>query len=447
MQTDTLLSLAERTINAATHAGATAADAIVLSSTDSTTSIRNAAPESIERAESTTVGLRVFVGQATATLSCADFTPDAIARMAEQAVAIARAAPPDPYAGLADVAQLTASIPALDIADEAAPDMHALQELARRTEEAGRSVKGITNSNGADAGASSYGVALVTSHGFAGQYRSTHYSISTSLIAGAGEHMQRDYDYATTTHLADLPAPETIGQHAAERCLSKLNPRKLQSQTAPIYFDPRVGRGLLSAFGGAISGSAITRGTSFLKGDMGKQVFASGITITDDPLRPRGLGSRPFDAEGIAGRSQNFVENGILKSWVLDTRSANQLGLQTTGHATRGLSSAPHPSTTNLHLAAGDLTVAELFAKLGDGFYVTETIGHGTNLITGDFSVGASGFWIEGGVRIFPVSEVTIAGNLRDMFAALVAANDLEFRYGTNVPTLGIPAMTIAGNG
>lgn len=447
MQADALQALAESAVAAAKKAGATSSDALAVFSADVNASIRNGEPETIERAEATGVGLRVFVGKSSATLSSSDLSPSSLQRMAEQAVAIAKAAPEDPFTGLADASLLAKKLVTLDLADDAIPEMHQLQTLAREAEEAGRNVAGITNSNGGEAAAGMHRLALVTSHGFSGGYASSRYSISASLIAGSGETMQRDYDYALVTHRGDLPSPQSIGQGAAKRALEKMNPRKLPSQTAVIYFEPRVGRGLLGALANAISGAAITRGTSFLKESLHQQVFGKTITVTDDPLRDRGLGSHPFDVEGIAGKKQHFIQDGILTNWLLDTRSANQLGMQTTGHASRGLSGAPHPSTSNFYLENGTQSVDALYKTFGDGFYVTETIGHGTNLITGDFSVGASGFWIENGVAAYPVSEVTIAGNLKDMFLNLVPANDLEFRYGTNVPTLAIPNMTIAGNG
>ena len=441
-----LLPLAEQAIKAARVAGADAADALAIASADLNTSIRHGKPENIERAESNAIGLRVFVGASSATLSTSDLTDDALAELAQKAVAIARVAPSDPFAKLADVSQLATTLPAIDLADQSSPSIEYLQQLAREVEAAGRDIAGITNSEGADASASRHRVALATSHGFGGEYETSYYSLSASLIAGSGEHMQRDYDYATTRHLNDLPSAESIGINAAHRALARLNPRKIPSQQAVVYFEPRVGKQLISAFVGAISGASITRGTSFLKDAMGEQIFADNLFITDDPLRPRGISSRPFDAEGIAGVKRDFIAYGKLTSWLLDTRSANQLGLTTTGHASRGLSSAPHPSCTNLYLHGGEQTPDELFAALGDGFYVTETIGHGANLLTGDFSVGAGGFWLEGGKKTFPISEVTIAGNLRDMFKSLVAANDLEFRYGVNVPTLAIPKLTIAGS-
>jgi PmbA protein len=446
MDSATLLSRAEAAISAAKKAGADAADAMALASTDLSTSIRNGQPESIEQAESSGIGLRVFVGDASATLSTSEFSSEALAALATNAVAIARVAPADPYSTLADSALLAHHFTPLEAADDTLPSMSALQASARAAEAAGRAVHGITNSEGGDASASYQTLALVTSHGFAGSYSNARYALSASMIAGSGDAMQRDYDYAYVTHHADLPTPESIGASAAKRAMERMNPRKIPSQTASVYFEPRAGRQLLGAFASAISGSAITRGTSFLKDALGTQLFAKNIRITDDPRLKRGLASRAFDAEGVAATAMDFVADGVLTSWVLDTRSANQLGLKTTGHAARGLASSPHPSTSNLYLHGGTHSPAELFADLGDGFYVTETIGHGTNLITGDFSVGASGFWIENGVQAYPVSEVTIAGNLREMFANLVAANDLTFKYATNVPTLAIPRLTIAGN-
>lgn len=441
-----LLARAEQALLAAKKAGADTADALALSSTDISTSIRHGKPESIEQAESCAIGLRVFIGTASATLSTSEFSPAALETLAQNAVAIARVAPADPYGGLVDERQLAHDVAPLEAADSTLPSMTDLQAHARMAEAAGLAIPGITNSEGGDASASRHSVALVTSHGFKSSYATSRYAISASLIAGKGEGMQRDYAYDMTTHVADLAAPETIGREAAERATARLAPRKLPSQQATIYFEPRAGRQLLAAFASAISGSAITRGTSFLKDALGSQIFADGIRITDDPRLPRGLASRAFDAEGVAAKAMDFVDGGTLTSWVLDARSARQLGRVTTGHAARGLASSPHPATSNFYMHGGTHTPSELFAAMGDGFYVTETIGHGTNLLTGDYSVGASGFWLEGGVRAYPVSEVTIAGNLRDMFARLLPANDLAFRYSTNVPTLAIPSMTIAGS-
>lgn len=442
---DSLLEIAQHAVELAAKAGASSADAVVIQSTDMNAGIRHGAPETIERAESRGVGLRVFIGQASAMLSSSDISREAMQKLAETAVAIAKAAPADPYAGLADASQLAKTLPHIETADPFEPSMEQLQQLARDCEQGGLDVAGISNSEGGDAGYSRQRVALVTSHGFAHAYESTQSAISCSLIAGEDDEMERDYDYITKTFFSDLPAAATIGQEAARRTLGRMKPRKINSQQAAIFFEPRVAKSLLSAFAGAISGTSITRGTSFLKGDLGKKIFADGITVIDDPLLPRGLGSHPFDAEGIAAHKTEFVTHGVLNSWMLDCRSARQLKLQTTGHAIRGLSSAPHPASTNLYIAAGTSSPKELLGSVKSGFMVTETIGHGTNLITGDYSVGATGFWVENGEIAYPVSEVTIAGNLRDMYANLIAANDLVFRTSTNTPTLMVPNMTIAG--
>ncbi len=443
---DALLDNAALAVELAKRAGATSADALAIESTDVNAGIRHGVPETIERAESRGVGIRVFVGHGSATLSTSELTKAALEEMAAKAVAIAKAAPADEFAGLADASLMATRYPDLDLADAADPSMEQLQARARETEEAGRSVKGIMNSEGADAGFGRTHVALANSHGFTGSYRITRHSLSVSLIAGSGADMQRDYDYSLTAHEADLAAPADIGAEAARRTLERLHPRKVASQQATVFFEPRVGRALLSAFAGAINGSSIARGTSFLKGDLGKKIFNDSLQIIDDPLIKRGLASHAWDAEGVAAKKRAFIENGALTSWVLDSRSARQLGLQTTGHASRGLSGPPSPSTTNLYIAAGTVSPQQMLQQFGTGLYVTETIGHGTNLLTGDYSVGASGFWIEHGERAFPVSEVTIAGNLRDIFAQLTVANDLSFRYATNTPTIAVPAMTIAGN-
>lgn len=441
-----LLTLGEAALTQAKNHGATSADAMILAETNMTASVRNGAPETIERAESRGLGLRVFIGQSSATLSTSDLSDEAIMRLAETACAIAKAAPADPFSGLADASQLAKKIPSLELADNHEPSMEALQSAARDCEAAGRDVAGITNSEGADASYTRYTLGLLTSHGFAQGYSATRHSLVCSLIAGQGDNMQRDYAYDSAVFHGDLPVPEAIGREAATRTLDRMNPRKIASQSAPIIFEPRVGKQLLGALASAISGAAVARGTSFLKDAMGQQVFASGVRITDDPLRPRGLASHPFDAEGIGAKQRDVVTDGVLQTWLLDCRSARQLNLVSNGSASRGLTGAPSPSSSNFYLAPGKDTPEALIASAPRAFYVTETIGHGTNLITGDYSVGASGFWIENGQRIHAVSEVTIAGNLREMFVRLIAADDLRFRYSTNVPTILIPDMTIAGN-
>jgi PmbA protein len=288
-------------------------------------------------------------------------------------------------------------------------------------------------------------VALATSSGFYGRYAGTSHSIGVAVLAGEGTNMERDYDHASARHAGDLRSAEDIGKTAGERAVARMSPRKVKSQSVPVVFDVRESAGLVGHFAGAISGAAIARGVSFLKDKMDAEIFAANVNIIDDPHRPRGLRSKPFDGEGVANQRRALIENGRLTSWLLDCASARQLGLETTGHAARGTGGPPHPSATNLYMAAGSVTVRELMADINQGFYVTELMGMGVNGVTGDYSRGAAGFWIENGKIAYPVSEVTIAGNLKDMFRQLTPASDLVFRHGTNAPTLRIEGMTIAG--
>ncbi|MCF8470924.1 MAG: TldD/PmbA family protein, partial [Parvibaculum sp.] len=289
------------------------------------------------------------------------------------------------------------------------------------------------------------GVALATSAGFAGSYAGTAWSFSCSVLAGDGTTMERDYDFSSARHGSDLASATHIGRMAGEKAVRRLHPRKVKSQSVPIVFDPRVSGGVIGHFANAISGAAIARGTSFLKSELEKPVFASGISIIDDPHMIRGLRSKPFDGEGVKNSRLQLIEDGRLTTWLLDTASARQLGLTTTGRAARGTGGPPSPSTTNLYMEAGCLSVRDLLAGIKQGLYITEMIGMGINGVTGDYSRGASGFWIENGEIAYPVSEITVAGNLKDMFLNLTPADDLEFRYGTNAPTLRIEGMTVAG--
>jgi PmbA protein len=266
-----------------------------------------------------------------------------------------------------------------------------------------------------------------------------------TAIAGEGTGMERDYDYSSTVHGADLQSPEKVGHTAGERAVDRLNPRKVKSKRVPVVFDRRVAGSLVGHLASAINGTAVARKTSFLKERLGERLFRPGIHVLDDPHRLRGLRSRPFDAEGVATKRLAVVEDGVLASWLLDSATARELGFVTTGHAQRGVSSAPSPGPSNLHLAAGGDTPEALMADIAEGFYLTDLIGVGVNYVTGDYSRGASGFWIENGKRSYPVSEVTIAGNLIDMFQALVPANDLEFRFATNAPTVRVEGLTVGG--
>ncbi|MGE0719633.1 MAG: TldD/PmbA family protein [Alphaproteobacteria bacterium] len=445
MDSTASLDLLSDLVRRAKAGGADAADAVLVHGTSISHAQRLGATEKLERAEGQDVGLRVLVGRRQAVVSSSDFGPAALAELVERAVAMARVVPEDPFCGLADPGEIARDWPDVDLADPSEPAAETLIDWARRAEDAARAVPGVTNSEGAEAGWSRRRVALVASNGFAGSYEGSGWSVSVSVLAGEGTAMERDYDYTSATHAADLMSPEEVGTSAGRRAVRRLDPRKASTTRAPVVFDPRVAGGLVGHLAGAINGAAIARGTSFLKDRMDQPVFAPGVAVVDDPLRRRGQRSRPFDGEGIAARRRALVEDGVLRSWVLDLRTARQLGLATTGNAARGTGGPPSPSTTNLYLEAGKDTPAALMKGIRQGLYVTDLMGFGVNLVTGDYSRGAAGFWIEDGEPTHPVSEVTIASGLREMFRTLVPADDLVFRYGTNAPTVLIPEMTIAG--
>ncbi len=440
-----LTGLAERLVEAARKAGADAADAVAVRSVSQSVEIRDGAVEESERSEGDDLGLRVFVGKRQAVVSTNDLRGNGAQALAERAVAMARVAPEDRFTGLADAALLAKNFPDLDLVDPDLPEVGRLEELAREAEAAALDVQGVTKSGGASASAGIGGMVLVTSHGFTGAYLASRYGISMTAIAGEGTAMERDYDYSSTLHAADLDKPAKVGKTAGRRAVERLNPLKAATGKVPVVFDRRVAGSLVGSLASAVNGAAIARKTSFLMEKLGQQVFAKGIRIIDDPLRKRGQRSRPFDAEGVAGRKLALVDDGILMTWLLDSATARELGRETTGHASRGVSSSPSPSATNLYLEAGAATPDALIADIHQGFYVTDLIGSGTNIVTGDYSRGASGFWIERGRRTYPVSEVTIAGHLSDMFRTLTPANDLEFRFGTNAPTVRIEGLTVAG--
>jgi PmbA protein len=440
-----LTDLAERLVGAARKAGADAADAVVVRSVSQSVEVRDGAVEESERSEGDDLGLRVFVGKRQAVVSSNDLRGDGVHSLAERAVAIARVAPEDRFSGLADPALLAKNFPDLDLVDPDLPEVARLEELARDAETAALEVQGVTKSGGASASAGIGGMVLVTSHGFKGAYLASRYGMSMTAIAGEGTAMERDYDYSSTLHAADLDRPEKIGQTAGQRAVDRLNPLKAATGKVPVVFDRRISASLIGSLANALNGAAIARKTSFLMDKLGQQVFAKGIRVVDDPLRKRGQRSRPFDAEGVAGQKRALVEDGVLMTWLLDSATARELGRETTGHASRGVSSSPSPAATNLYLEAGAPMPDELIADIDQGFYVTDLIGSGSNIVTGDYSRGASGFWIEKGKRTYPVSEVTIAGHLSDIFRSLTPANDLEFRYATNAPSVRIEGLTVAG--
>ena len=445
-QTDTeSLERLTTIIRSARQAGADAADAVLIESQSLSQAQRLGKTESLERSESLDLGLRVFIGHRQAVVSSSDLSKDALAELVARAVSMARNVPEDPYCGLAPESLLATDIPDLDICDTTEPTPETLIAWAAEAEDAARAVAGVTNSEGAEAGWGRSGVTLATSTGFAHAYATSHVSISASVIAGEGTAMERDYDYTAAVFVGDLLDPADVGRNAGEKAVRRLNPRRARSAQVPVIYDPRVSRGLLGHLSSAINGAAVARGTSFLKDKMGQRLFPERVTIVDDAHRKRGLRSKPFDAEGVATRRREIVSGGVLTGWILDLRSARQLGLETTGNAARSTASPPSPSATNLYMEAGTVSPEELISGVDDGFYVNELIGFGVNGVTGDYSRGAAGFWIEKGAIAYPVSELTIAGNLNDMFAHITAANDLVLRYGTDAPTIRVDGMTIAG--
>jgi PmbA protein len=430
-----LLNHADELLRAARAAGADSAEVSMGVGTSLSVQRRLGKIEETERAEGRALGLRVFIGKKNASVSSGAIDPKAFPRLVEQAVAMARVVPEDPYAEIPDAPPpMDAAMLQLD--DPAEPAMETLIARAAAAEDAALAVPGITNSEGASASWGRSLSVLATSKGFAGSYTRSSHSVSATAIAGTGTGMQRDYDFSSTVHGEDLAEPASLGENAARRALERLNPTRPRTAKLPVLFDPRVSNSFLGALASAISGAAIARGTSFLKDKLGAQLFAPGINLIDDPFRIRGLRSRPFDAEGQRGEKRAFIENGVLMSWILETRSANQLRLKTTGHA-GGLS--------NFYLEPGRATPDELMADVAEGLYVTEMMGGGVNGITGDYSRGATGFMIRNGQRAEPVAEFTLAGHALEIFANLFPASDLVFKRGTNAPTVRVEGLTLAG--
>jgi PmbA protein len=439
------LDLLQDLIGRARRAGADAADAVFFEGVSLSHARRLGKTEKLERSEGHDLGLRVFIGRQQAIVSSTDRSPQALDALVERAVAMARTVPEDPFCGIADPAEITRDWPSLDMLDPEEPEADVLIERARAAEEAALAIKGVTNSEGAEAGWGRSSIALAASNGFAGAYSGSSQGVSASVIAGSGNGMERDYDFASAIHAANLRDPADIGRSAGERAVKRLGAKKKPTCRCSVVFDPRVARSFISHLLGAISGPSIARGTSFLKDRLGDRIFPEAITIIDDPHRHRGLRSKPFDGEGIANRRRAIIDKGELTTWLLDLRSARQLGLKTTGHAARGTASPPSPAATNVWIEPGALSPKELIADIESGFYVTEMMGMGVNGVTGDYSRGAAGFWIEKGEIAFPVSEMTVAGNLKDIFARLLAADDLEFKTGADSPTLRVDDLTVAG--
>lgn len=439
-------AMAEELVERARKAGAEAADAVLIRSTSLSHAQRLGQVERLEREESVDLGLRVLIGHRQAMVSTTDLDPASLDALIERSVAMARVVPEDRWCGLAAPEQLATERPDVESNDPQEPSPETLIVRARACEEAARAVAGVTNSEGAEAGWGSTRMSLAASNGFRGTYVGSRHSVGVSVLAGNGLEMERDYDFSSTVFGEDLEDPVTVGRRAGERAVRRLKPRKPRTARLPVVLDPRIAPSLLRSLVGAISGAAVARGTSFLKDKLGQTIFAPGVQIVDEPHRRRGLRSRPFDGEGLPTQRQALIDNGVLTTWLLDLASARQLGLPPTGHAARGVSGPPGPSCSNVWLAPGTLSPKEMIGEIEEGFYITEMIGMGVNALTGDYSRGASGFWIEKGELTYPVSEATVAGNLLSMFAALTPANDLELRYGIDSPTVRIDGMTIAGS-
>ena len=447
--TSNLSDLTQALLDAAHKAGAQDADAMAVSSDGISMEIREGALEQAERAEGVEIGLRVLLGKRQACVSSSDTRPETMAIMAERAVAMAKEAPEDPYCGLAAPDQLATDwdIAALDLAD-AAPEPSAadLAEDAQRAEAAAMGVKGVNQVSASGAGYGRTDMHIAASNGFSGGYARTMRSTSCVAIAGEGLKMERDYASEGRIYSSDMPSPEEIGIKAGERAVERFGSSKPKTGAYPVLFDERISSSLIGHLAGAISGGAIARGSSWLKDAMGEQVLPDWLSLIEDPFRPRTPGSRPFDAEGLPVARRAIVENGILKSWTLDLANARKLGLESTGNARRGTSAPPSPGLSNIALTQGDKTKAELMAEMGTGLLVTSMIGSTINPNTGDYSRGASGFWVENGQIVRPVNECTIAGNLRDMLMTIRPANDARMHLSTIVPSLLVEGLTLAGD-
>ncbi|MBM85171.1 MAG: modulator protein [Rhodospirillaceae bacterium] len=447
MDKDQQIDLLQGLIERARRAGADSADGVFIESRSMSVAQRLGKPEAVERSEEQDVGFRVFVGKRQSVVSTTDTKAGNLVELVDRVIAMARVAPEDQYAGLAEPGEIAQSIPEFDMFDSTEPPAERLIERAATAEEAALGVKGVTNSEGGEAGWSASRVTLTASNGFTGSYQRSSHSVSAVVLAGEGQGMERDYDYSATVYESDLEDAAVIGKSAGQRAVRRLNPRRPRSATVPVVYDPRVSRSLIGHLAGGLNGSSIARGTSFLKDAMHSAIFSQGIEILDDPHRARGLRTKPFDAEGIATMRRAIIDDGHVRSWFLDLATSRQLGQATTGHATRSPGGVPGPSPTNLFLSPGEASPSELMADIQSGLYVTELMGMSVDMVTGDYSRGAGGFWIQNGEITYPVSDVTIAGNLKDMFAALTPANDLVLRYGTDAPTVRVDGMTVAGPG
>jgi len=439
-------ALLKDVVDAALRAGADAAEAASAERQSLSVSVRLGALEEVEREEARDLGLRVFVGKRQANVSGSDLSADGRARLVERAVAMARLAPEDPYAALAhrDVVA-RGPFPDLQLFDPAEPSAEALEERSKAVEDAARAVKGVTNSDGGSASWSSSVYRMATSEGFSGLHKVSSFSVSAAVIAGDGSEMELGHDSRHTRWQDDLDSPDVVGAEAGRRAVAMLGARKIASTTAPVIFERRVATSVLSPMVGAISGPSVARGVSFLKDKLGQQVFAKGVTATEEPHRLRGMGSGAFDDEGVPTRERALIDQGVLTTWLLNLSSAKQLGLTTTGHASRSLAGPPGVGPSNFTIQPGANDLAGLMRDAGSGLLITSMFGPSLNPNTGDWSAGSSGFWFENGEIAYPVNEITVAGNLLDLYGRMIPGADLEIRGASNSPSLLIDGLAIAG--
>lgn len=446
--TRSLADLTDQLLTAARKAGADSADALAVDGTSINIDVRNGVLEQAERSEGIELGLRVLLGKRQAVVSASDVRPETIAQMAERAVTMAREAPEDIHSGLADPDQLatdldTARLELFDPSEE--PDPATLQEDAARAEAAARAVDGVTQVQSASAGYGRRRVHLSASNGFSAGYERSDRGLSCVAISGSGTGMERDYDFDSRIFQADLRSPEDIGQSAGQRAVERMNPRRPKTGSYPVLFDERIANSLVGHLLQAINGTMIARGSSWLRDALGEQVLPKGLSLIEDPHRPRASASRLFDAEGLPTTRRAIVDDGVLTGWTLDLATARKLGMDSTANAARGTSGPPSPTVTNVALTQGDKSRADLLADMGTGLLVTSMIGSTINPNTGDYSRGASGFWVENGQIAYPVNECTIAGNLREMLLRIIPANDARPHLSRVVPSLLVEGMTFAG--
>ena len=443
--TDDADKIIDMLLSGAAKAGADASDAVVIKSSSHGCSVRLGTLESIERSDDSTIGLRVFIGARNATVSMSSHDENDIPAVIQRAIAMAKIAPEDSYAGIAEPGLLAQDIPDLDLFDDTSKSSEELRELALKAEDAARAVDGISNSDGGHASHSLAEVTLATSNGFLGRYRRSGFGVSVVVLAEKDGRMERDYDFASSVWFEDLPDATEIGTKAATRTLARLGAKRAKTGTFPVIYDNRISASIAGHIASAINGAAVARGTSFLKDKLNEVIAANSVTMTDNPLLKRGLGSSPFDGEGLPRKSRIMINKGKLESWFLDLASARQLALTPQGNARRSGVSPPAPAPCNWIMESGVASREDLISEIKDGFLITEMIGSSVNLITGDYSRGASGFWIEDGAVTFPVTEATIAGNLVEMLKEITPADDPDLSKSTITPSLRVDGMTVAG--